>query len=87
MTTRPFDVLTYILSSFGSGATEMRGVLQGYDNRYARLVDWVSETEGIWNGCTTMDPSSMLGRNSVPSVGTTRGRRPSTPVTSPAPGR
>jgi glucosamine--fructose-6-phosphate aminotransferase (isomerizing) len=24
----------------------MRGVLQGYDNRYARLVDWVSETEG-----------------------------------------
>ncbi len=26
-------------------AVEMRGVLQGYDNRYARLVDWVSETE------------------------------------------
>ena len=24
----------------------MRGVLQGYDNRYDRLVDWVSETEG-----------------------------------------
>jgi glucosamine--fructose-6-phosphate aminotransferase (isomerizing) len=24
----------------------MRSVLQGYDNRYARLVDWVSETEG-----------------------------------------
>jgi len=24
----------------------MRGVLQGYDNRYARLVDWVTETEG-----------------------------------------
>ncbi len=23
----------------------MRGVLQGYDNRYDRLVDWVSETE------------------------------------------
>jgi glucosamine--fructose-6-phosphate aminotransferase (isomerizing) len=23
----------------------MRGVLQGYDDRYARLVDWVSETE------------------------------------------
>ena len=27
-------------------AEEMRGVLQGYDNRYARLVDWVTETEG-----------------------------------------
>ena len=27
-------------------ADEMRSVLQGYDNRYARLVDWVSETEG-----------------------------------------
>ncbi len=24
----------------------LRGVLQGYDNRYDRLVDWVSETEG-----------------------------------------
>ena len=24
----------------------MRGVLQGYDNRYDRLVDWVTETEG-----------------------------------------
>ncbi len=27
-------------------AATMRSVLQGYDNRYARLVDWVSETEG-----------------------------------------
>jgi glucosamine--fructose-6-phosphate aminotransferase (isomerizing) len=27
-------------------AATMRGVLQGYDNRYSRLVDWVSETEG-----------------------------------------
>ncbi len=27
-------------------ADTMRGVLQGYDNRYARLVDWVTETEG-----------------------------------------
>lgn len=24
----------------------MRGVLQGYDRRYDRLVDWVTETEG-----------------------------------------
>jgi len=24
----------------------MRGVLQGYDRRYDRLVDWVAETEG-----------------------------------------
>lgn len=27
-------------------ADTMRGVLQGYDNRYDRLVDWVTETEG-----------------------------------------
>jgi len=27
-------------------AAVMKGVLQGYDNRYSRLVDWVSETEG-----------------------------------------
>jgi glucosamine--fructose-6-phosphate aminotransferase (isomerizing) len=27
-------------------ATTMRGVLQGYDRRYDRLVDWVTETEG-----------------------------------------
>ena len=27
-------------------APVMRGVLQGYDHRYDRLVDWVSETEG-----------------------------------------
>jgi glucosamine--fructose-6-phosphate aminotransferase (isomerizing) len=27
-------------------ASTMRGVLQGYDRRYDRLVDWVSETEG-----------------------------------------
>ena len=26
----------------------MRGVLQGYDHRYDRLVDWVSETEGAF---------------------------------------
>jgi glucosamine--fructose-6-phosphate aminotransferase (isomerizing) len=29
-------------------ATVMRGVLQGYDRRYDRLVDWVSETEGAF---------------------------------------
>ena len=27
----------------------MRGVLQGYDRRYDRLVDWVSETEGAFH--------------------------------------
>jgi glucosamine--fructose-6-phosphate aminotransferase (isomerizing) len=27
-------------------AATMRGVLQGYDHRYDRLVDWVAETEG-----------------------------------------
>ena len=29
-------------------APVMRGVLQGYDDRYDRLVDWVSETEGVF---------------------------------------
>ena len=29
-------------------APVMRGVLQGYDSRYDRLVDWVSETEGTF---------------------------------------
>jgi glucosamine--fructose-6-phosphate aminotransferase (isomerizing) len=28
-------------------ANVVRGVLQGYDRRYDRLVDWVSETEGV----------------------------------------
>ena len=27
-------------------ANVMRSVLQGYDRRYNRLVDWVTETEG-----------------------------------------
>jgi glucosamine--fructose-6-phosphate aminotransferase (isomerizing) len=27
-------------------AATMKSVLQGYDNRYDRLVDWVTETEG-----------------------------------------
>ncbi len=30
------------------GAEAMRGVLQGYDRRYDRLVDWVTETEGAF---------------------------------------
>ncbi len=30
-------------------AEVMRGVLQGYDRRYDRLVDWVSETEGSFD--------------------------------------
>ncbi|MCU1501173.1 MAG: glmS [Ilumatobacteraceae bacterium] len=29
-------------------ASTMRGVLQGYDHRYDRLVDWVAETEGTF---------------------------------------
>jgi glucosamine--fructose-6-phosphate aminotransferase (isomerizing) len=29
-------------------ADVMRGVLQGYDRRYDRLVDWVTETEGTF---------------------------------------
>lgn len=30
-------------------AEVMRGVLQGYDRRYDRLVDWVAETEGAFD--------------------------------------
>jgi len=30
-------------------ADAMRGVLQGYDRRYDRLVDWVTETEGAFD--------------------------------------
>jgi glucosamine--fructose-6-phosphate aminotransferase (isomerizing) len=30
-------------------ADTMRGVLQGYDRRYDRLVDWVTETEGAFD--------------------------------------
>jgi len=29
-------------------AAVMRSVLQGYDRRYDRLVDWVTETEGVF---------------------------------------
>jgi glucosamine--fructose-6-phosphate aminotransferase (isomerizing) len=36
----------------------MRTVLQGYDNRYERLVDWVAETEGSFD-------TSILGDLSV----------------------
>jgi glucosamine--fructose-6-phosphate aminotransferase (isomerizing) len=27
----------------------IKAVLQGYDDRYNRLVDWVTETEGLFN--------------------------------------
>ena len=30
-------------------AATMRSVLNGYDRRYDRLVDWVSETEGAFD--------------------------------------
>jgi glucosamine--fructose-6-phosphate aminotransferase (isomerizing) len=36
-------------------ADVMRSVLQGYDDRYDRLVDWVTETEGAFD-------ASLLGR-------------------------
>ncbi|HEX2784853.1 MAG TPA: SIS domain-containing protein [Ilumatobacteraceae bacterium] len=39
-------------------AAVMRGVLQGYDHRYDRLVDWVSETEGVFR-------DDLLGEFSV----------------------
>jgi glucosamine--fructose-6-phosphate aminotransferase (isomerizing) len=39
-------------------AVVMRGVLQGYDRRYDRLVDWVTETEGSFD-------ESLLGELSV----------------------
>ncbi len=39
-------------------ADVMRGVLQGYDRRYDRLVDWVTETEGSFD-------DSLLGELGV----------------------
>ncbi len=39
-------------------APVMRGVLQGYDHRYDRLVDWVTETEGVFR-------DDLLGEFSV----------------------
>jgi len=39
-------------------ADVMRSVLQGYDRRYDRLVDWVTETEGSFD-------ESLLGELSV----------------------
>jgi glucosamine--fructose-6-phosphate aminotransferase (isomerizing) len=39
-------------------ASVMRGVLQGYDRRYDRLVDWVTETEGVFR-------DDLLGELSV----------------------
>ena len=38
-------------------APVMRGVLQGYDRRYDRLVDWVSETEGTFRDDLLADMS------------------------------
>jgi glucosamine--fructose-6-phosphate aminotransferase (isomerizing) len=39
-------MLLHVQLSDRLDAGTMRTVLQGYDDRYARLVDWVSETEG-----------------------------------------
>ena len=36
-------------STTASTPPTMRGVLQGYDRRYDRLVDWVTETEGAFD--------------------------------------
>ena len=38
-------------------AAVMRGVLQGYDRRYDRLVDWVTETEGAFRDDLLADVS------------------------------
>jgi glucosamine--fructose-6-phosphate aminotransferase (isomerizing) len=38
-------------------SAEMRGVLQGYDRRYDRLVDWVTETEGSFDEARLADVS------------------------------
>lgn len=38
-------------------SAEMRGVLQGYDRRYNRLVDWVTETEGSFDEARLADVS------------------------------
>ena len=36
-------------------ARTMRGVLEGYDRRYDRLVDWVTETEGSFDDTLLAD--------------------------------
>ena len=57
-------MLAHALGSFVSAlsfehlpAPVMRGVLQGYDRRYDRLVDWVSETEGTFRDDLLADMS------------------------------
>ena len=40
--------LFHVCSTIECRPPSMRGVLQGYDHRYDRLVDWVTETEGVF---------------------------------------
>jgi glucosamine--fructose-6-phosphate aminotransferase (isomerizing) len=50
-------------------APVMRTVLQGYDRRYDRLVDWVSETEGAFREDLLADiPVSELLINPISDV-------------------
>ena len=49
----------------------MRAVLQGYDNRYDRLVDWVAETEGDFDEARLAE---FLGERSVDQTDFRHGR-------------
>ena len=60
----------------------MRGVLQGYDRRYDRLVDWVTETEGTFRrptGSAELPVADLL----IAPISETR--RPLAQLTSDAP--
>ena len=46
---RPASRCCTCASTTGSTRPTMRGVLIGYDRRYDRLVDWVTETEGTFD--------------------------------------
>ena len=46
---RPGITLLHVRFHDRLDAATMRGVLSGYDRRYDRLVDWVSETEGTFD--------------------------------------
>ena len=54
-------------------AATMRGVLVGYDRRYDRLVDWVSETEGSFD--------DHAARRAARSTSCSSSRSPTPPTT------
>ena len=58
-------------------AATMRSVLVGYDRRYDRLVDWVTETEGAFDD----SPARRAARRRAADRADLRRRRPLAAVT------